>query len=96
MSLAAPYQEHYYIADGEMITFPFGDFFQALSQNYVKCVIYFSDGTSCIPTFTVDMENQQITIVTLTKPDGTVLTVPPAGSVVRVSFWSVSVAPEPS
>lgn len=84
MSLAAPYQEHYYIADGEMITFPFGDFFQALSQNYVKCVIYFSDGTSCIPTFTVDMENQQITIVTLTKPDGTVLTVPPAGSVVRV------------
>ena len=84
MSLSAPYQEHYYIADGEMVIFPFGEFFQALSQNYVKCVIYFSDGTSCVPTFTVDMENQQITIVTLTKPDGTVLTVPPAGSVVRV------------
>lgn len=84
MSLAAPYQEHYYIADGEMVTFPFGDYFQALSASYVKCAIYFSDGTSCVPTFTVDMTNQQITIVTLTKPDGTVLTVPPEGSVVRV------------
>lgn len=84
MSLAAPYQEHYYIADGEMVTFPFGDYFQPLSANYVKCVIYFSDGTSCVPVFTVDMANQQITIVTLTKPDGTVLTVPPAGSIVRV------------
>ena len=84
MSLAAPYQEHYYVADGVTTSFAFGEDFTALSAANVKCVIYFEDGTNCVPTFTVDMTTGFITIVTLTKPDGTVLTVPPAGSIVRV------------
>lgn len=84
MSLASPYQEHYYVADGVTTSFSFGEYFTGLSQAYVKCIIYFDDGTNCVPTFTVDMTTGFITIVTLTKPDGTVLTVPPAGSIVRV------------
>lgn len=84
MSLAAPYQEHYYVADGVTTSFAFGEDFTALSAVNVKCIIYFEDGTNCVPTFTVDMTTGFITIVTLTKPDGTVLTVPPAGSIVRV------------
>lgn len=84
MSLAAPYQEHYYAADGVTTSFAFGEDFTALSAANVKCIVYFEDGTNCVPTFTVDMTTGFITIVTLTKPDGTVLTVPPAGSIVRV------------
>lgn len=84
MSLASPYQEHYYVADGVTTSFSFGEYFTGLSQAYVKCIIYFDDGTNCVPTFTVDMTTGFITIVTLTKPDGTVLTVPPEGSIVRV------------
>lgn len=84
MSLPTPYQEHYYIGDGETVEFPFGSDFTALASANVKCIIYFEDGTNCVPTFTVNMEAGSITIVTLTKPDGTVLTVPPLGSVVRV------------
>ena len=84
MSLASPYQEHYYVADGVTTSFSFGEYFTGLSQAYVKCIIYFDDGTNCVPTFTVDMTTGFITIVALTKPDGTVLTVPPAGSIVRV------------
>ena len=84
MSLAAPYQEHYYVADGVTTSFAFGEDFTALSAANVKCIVYFEDGTNCVPTFTVDMTTGFITIVTLTKPDGTVLTVPPAGSIVRV------------
>lgn len=84
MSLPAPYQEHYYIGNGSTVEFPFGSDFTALAEANVKCIIYFDDGTSCVPTFTVNMGAGSITIVTLTKPDGTVLTVPPVGSVVRV------------
>ena len=84
MSLSSPYQEHYYVADGVTTTFAFGSDFTALSSSYVKCIIYFDDGTNCVPTFNVDMTTGYISIVTLTKPDGTVLTVPPAGSIVRV------------
>lgn len=84
MSLSSPYQEHYYVADGVTTTFAFGSDFTALSSSYVKCIIYFDDGTNCVPTFNVDLTTGYISIVTLTKPDGTVLTVPPAGSIVRV------------
>lgn len=84
MSLAAPYQEHYYVADGVTTSFAFGEDFTALSAANVKCIIYFQDGTNCIPVFTVNMPTGYINIVTLTKPDGTVLTVPPAESIVRV------------
>lgn len=84
MSLSSPYQEHYYVADGVTTTFAFGSDFTALSSSYVKCIIYFEDGTNCVPTFNVDLTTGYINIVTLTKPDGTVLTVPPAGSIVRV------------
>lgn len=84
MSLSSPYQEHYYVADGVTTTFAFGSDFTALSSSYVKCIIYFDDGKNCVPTFNVDLTTGYISIVTLTKPDGTVLTVPPAGSIVRV------------
>lgn len=84
MSLPAPYSEVYYVADGETVTFAFGQSFSAPAEANVKCVIYFGDGTSCVPDFTVNTTTGYITIVTLTKPDGTVLTVPPEGSIVRV------------
>lgn len=84
MSLPAPYIEAYHVADGIATAFPFGTAFTAPSAANVKCIIYFADGTNCVPTFTVDVTTGYITIVTLTKPDGTVLTVPPAGSIVRV------------
>ena len=80
MSLESPYVESYYAADGVTTVFPVG--FTKISDNYVKCIIYFEDGTNCVPTFIVNAND--IKIVTLTKPDGTVLTVPPAGSTVRV------------
>ena len=84
MSLPAPYIEAYHVADGITTSFPFGTAFTAPSAANVKCIIYFEDGTNCVPTFTVDITTGYITIVTLTKPDGVVLTVPPAGSIVRV------------
>lgn len=84
MSLASPYSEVYYAADGVTTSFAFGQNFTALNQTDVKCIIYFEDGTSCVPTFNVDVTTGYITIITLTKPDGTVLTVPPVGSTVRV------------
>lgn len=84
MSLPAPYIESYYVADGVTTSFAFGQGFTALSDVNVKCIIYFDDQTSCVPTFTVNMTTGYITIVTLTKPNGTVLTAPPAGSIVRV------------
>ena len=84
MSLPAPYIESYHVADGVTTSFSFGTGFTALSAENVKCIIYFDDGTHCVPTFTVNITTGYITIVTLTKPDGTVLTVPPEGSIVRV------------
>lgn len=84
MSLAAPYQEHYYVADGSTTSFAFGQSFTALNEIDVKCIIYFEDGTNCVPVFNVNMTTGFINIVSLTKPDGTLLTVPPAGSIVRV------------
>ena len=84
MSLAAPYQEHYYIADGTTTTFAFGEDFTALVAANVKCIVYFEDGTSSVPVFTVNTETGYITISALTKPDGTILTAPPLGSVVRL------------
>lgn len=84
MSLPSPYIESYQVADGVTTSFAFGSGFSAPAAANVKCIIYFSDGTNCVPTFTVDTTTGYITIVTLTKPDGTVLTVPPAGSIVRI------------
>lgn len=84
MSLASPYLEHYYVADGVTTTFSFGTHFTGISQTFVKCIIYFSNNTSCLPVYTVDMATGYITIVSLTTPEGTVLTIPPAGSIVRV------------
>ena len=84
MSLPSPYSEVYYAADGVTTSFAFGQNFTALNETDVKCIIYFEDGTNCVPTFEVDTDTGFIYIVTLTKPDGTILTVPPEGSVVRV------------
>lgn len=84
MSLAAPYQEHYYVADGSTTSFAFGQSFTALNEIDVKCIVYFEDDTNCVPVFNVNMTTGFINIVSLTKPDGTLLTVPPAGSIVRV------------
>lgn len=84
MSLASPYQEQYYVADGVTTSFAFGQGFTALNEIDIKCIIYFEDGTNCVPVFNVNMTTGFINIVSLTKPDGTVLTVPPAGSIVRV------------
>lgn len=84
MSLASPYQEHYYIADGETTSFSFGEYFSAPASANVKCIIYFEDGTSCVPSFNVDITTGYIDIIALTTPDGQVLNAPPAGSSVRV------------
>ena len=84
MSLASPYSEVYHAGDGVTTRFPFGQNFTAISDQYVKCIIYFENGTSCVPTFIPNITAGYIDIVTLTKPDGTVLTVPPVGSTVRV------------
>lgn len=84
MSLPAPYIEAYHVANGVSTSFSFGEGFTAPSAANVKCIIYFAGGTNCVPTFTVDITTGYITIVTLTKPDGTVLTVPPEGSIVRI------------
>ena len=84
MSLASPYQEQYYVADGVTTSFAFGQGFTALNEIDIKCIIYFEDGTDCVPVFNVNTVTGYINIVTLTKPDGTVLTVPPAGSIVRI------------
>ena len=84
MSLASPYQEQYYVADGVTTSFAFGQGFTALNEIDIKCIIYFEDGTDCVPIFNVNTVTGYINIVTLTKPDGTVLTVPPAGSIVRI------------
>lgn len=84
MSLASPYQEHYYIADGETTRFSFGEYFSAPTSANVKCIIYFEDGTSCVPSFNADITTGYIDIIALTTPDGQVLNAPPAGSTVRV------------
>ena len=84
MSLTSPYSEIYYVGNGSTTQFAFGQSFEAPAEANVKCIIYFDEGTSCVPTFTVDTTTGYITIVTLTKPDGTVLTAPPEGSVVRI------------
>ena len=84
MSLPAPYQEHYYIADGVTTSFSFGEYFTAPASANVKCIVYFEDGTSSVPAFTVNIVTGFINITALTTPDGQVLNAPPAGSSVRV------------
>lgn len=84
MSLASPYSEVYQVASGSTAVFPFGQAFTPISKNYVKCIVYFQDGTNVVPTFTVNMEQGSITIVALTLPDGTPISLPPAGSIVRI------------
>ena len=84
MSLPAPYSEVYHEGTGSQIEFPFGTYFNGISQNYVKCIVYLEDGTPIVPTYTVDMSVGTITISALTMPDSTVLTAPPLGSQVRI------------
>lgn len=84
MSLPAPYSEVYYEGTGSRVEFPFGSDFNAISADYVKCIVYLEDGTPIVPTYTVDMSVGSITISALTMPDNTILTAPPVGSQVRV------------
>lgn len=84
MSLPAPYSEVYYEGTGSRVEFPFGSDFNAISADYVKCIVYLEDGTPIVPTYTVDMSVGSITISALTMPDSTILTAPPVGSQVRV------------
>lgn len=84
MSLASPYREVYLVADGVTDTFGYGHNFTPLSDRFVKCVVYFADNTSAIPLYSVNIIAGTITITALTKPDGTQLNLPPAGSIVRI------------
>lgn len=84
MSLPAPYSEVYLAGDGVSTVFAFGDNFDPISDTLVECKIYFPGGYETVPTFTVDMATRSITISALTQPDGTILTAPPVGSVVRI------------
>ena len=84
MSLPAPYSEVYREGDGVTTEFSFGNEFKAISQNYVKCIVYLEDGYAVVPTYTVNLTVGSITISALTMPDSTVLTAPPLGSQVRI------------
>lgn len=84
MSLPAPYSEVYLEGTGSRVEFPFGTNFKPISSGLVKCVVYLSDGNHVVPTYTVDMSVGSITISALTLPNGTILSAPPADSVVRI------------
>lgn len=84
MSLASPYSEVYQVADGATTVFAFGQAFTPISKNYVKCIVYFQDGTSSVPEFVVNLEQGSISVVTLTTPQGELLNVIPAGAIVRI------------
>ena len=82
MSLTTPYAESYLTANGVDITFGFS--FDAISENYVRCLVYMPDETVITPTFTVDIAAGEVSIVSMTTPDGELLQVPPAGATVRI------------
>lgn len=82
MALASQYSEVYLAGDGVTTTFAFD--FEAISANYIKCIVYFENGVGVVPTYSVAPSLRSITIVSLTTPDGEVLQVPPVGSQVRI------------
>lgn len=82
MSLTTPYHDSYLAGNGSDITFGFS--FEAISENYVKCIIYLEDGTPVVPSFSVNIAVGEITINSLTTPDGEVLQAPPVGSTIRI------------
>ena len=82
MSLTTPYLESYLTANGVDITFGFS--FDAISENYVRCLVYMPDGAVITPNFTVDVAAGEVSIVSMTTPDGELLQVPPEGATVRI------------
>lgn len=58
MTLTTPYQASFYVGDGETKAFPF--VFEELSDNFVKVIVSHIDGTTSIPTYTVDLELKQV------------------------------------
>lgn len=82
MSLTTPYHDSYLAGNGSDITFGFS--FEAISENYVKCIIYLEDGTPVVPSFSVNIAVGEITINSLTTPDGQILQAPPVGSTIRI------------
>lgn len=58
MTLTTPYQASFYVGDGETKTFPF--VFEEVSDNFVKVIVSHIDGTTSIPTYTVDLDLKQV------------------------------------
>lgn len=58
MTLTTPYQASFYVGDGVTKTFPF--VFEEVSDNFVKVIVSHIDGTTSIPTYTVDLDLKQV------------------------------------
>lgn len=58
MTLIAPYSASFIVGDGETKVFPF--VFEEVSENFVKVIVSHADGTTSIPTYTVDLDLKQV------------------------------------
>lgn len=58
MTLTTPYSACFYVGDGVTKAFPF--VFEEVSDNFVKVIVSHIDGTTSIPTYTVDLDLKQV------------------------------------
>lgn len=82
MSLTTPYSEVYWSGNG--VDKKFGFNFNAISEDYVKCVVYFPEGYSVVPSFSANIALGELTINSITTPEGEILQIPPVGSTIRI------------
>lgn len=60
MTLTRPYAANFYVGNGVRKTFSFT--FDEVSENFVKVIISHENGTTTVPTYTVDLNSSQITL----------------------------------